>query len=92
MQGEKQKIGVGRKITYQFAIEEQLVEYGLVEREKDSGLTFKQLKVQAKALLENSPSSKRPFKASHSWAKKFCRRNKLEVGNLWWAVPKAFPQ
>lgn len=90
--GDKRKTGVGRKISYEFGFEEKILEYALAERENDSGLTFKMLKDKALEILGQSKPTKNTFKASHSWAKKFCKRNNLEVGTVWWAPPKAFPK
>lgn len=92
MQGSKQKIGVGRKITYDIQIEDSLLTFALAEREKESGLTFKKLKEKAIELISTSNSSqKNLFRGSQSWAKKFCKRNLVDIKDQW-KPPKFFPR
>ncbi len=85
------KVGVGRKISYDIKIEEQLLLFVMVEREQDKGLTFKELKDKAVSLVRGSKKTMERFQASHSWARKFCIRNELDIEDPF-VKPKYFPK
>eukprot|EP01022_Parablepharisma_sp_SALTPOND_P035452 TRINITY_DN9541_c0_g1_i1.p2 TRINITY_DN9541_c0_g1~~TRINITY_DN9541_c0_g1_i1.p2 ORF type:complete len:280 (+),score=33.11 TRINITY_DN9541_c0_g1_i1:87-926(+) len=91
VQGEKLKIGVGRKITYNLLLEEDLLLYGMIQREKPEGITIKQLKEKAMDMISQCGTKSKIFKASDGWAKKFCKRNLFDPNNIF-ASPKYFPK
>jgi hypothetical protein len=83
-QGEKLKVGVGRKITYGKEKEEEILTLALIAREEDKPFTIRNLKSIAKTIIGDN------FKASDGWAKKFCSRNKLVMGDKF-SQPKTLP-
>lgn len=92
VQGDKKKIGVGRKITYDMHLEEQLLSYAMVTRESDGGLSIKKLKQKAIDMIKKgnmTPSEK--FKGSDGWAKKFCKRNLFDINDKF-NCPRYFPK
>eukprot|EP00826_Nyctotherus_ovalis_P045266 TRINITY_DN498_c0_g1_i3.p2 TRINITY_DN498_c0_g1~~TRINITY_DN498_c0_g1_i3.p2 ORF type:complete len:249 (+),score=75.87 TRINITY_DN498_c0_g1_i3:137-883(+) len=82
-QGEKLKVGVGRKITYGKEKEEAILTLALVARE-EKPFTIRDLKQVAKNIIGDN------FKASDGWAKKFCSRNSLSLTDRF-GRPKNIP-
>jgi len=84
-QGEKLKIGVGRKITYGKEKEEEVLTLALCAREENKSFTIRDLKSIAKGIIGDN------FKASDGWAKKFCSRNNFAMGDKF-SQPKTIPR
>jgi len=86
-QGDKKKIGVGRKITYGIDKEQEILSFALKSREnEDKILTMRELKEKAKEIIGESEF----FKASDGWAKKFCCRNSFIISDKF-NIPKIIP-
>ena len=91
-QGDKRKLGVGRKITYERQVEEQILAYAMVARESPTRLSIHDLKLQAIQIVQaNVPHPRTPFKGSDGWAKKFCKRNQFDTKNVF-NCPKFLPK
>ena len=70
--------GAGRKLSYPAEIEEELVEWILILRDKNFPVSTMLLKEKAKKLIsQHNPS----FKASSGWMTKFLSRNKFTLRN-----------
>ena len=85
-QGEKLKVGVGRKITYGKEKEDEILNLAMAAREaRDVPFTIRDLKLIAKKVIGEN------FKASDGWAKKFCSRNSFNLSDKFNA-PKIVPK
>jgi hypothetical protein len=85
-------VGVGRKMTYDITLEEELLMYAMIEREKEEGVSIKKLKGKVLSMVKAKKlNSDRHFKGSDGWATKFCVRNSFDVGDAF-KCPKLFPK
>ncbi len=83
---------MGRKITYDHQVEEQIIAYAMVARESVGKLSIHDLKLQAIRIVQATAShSRAPFKGSDGWAKKFCKRNQFDPKNIF-NCPKFIPK
>lgn len=87
MQGDKKKIGVGRKVSYGKYIEESILMYAMRLRESDDGVRIPLVKSRAVELMGSYSS----FKASDGWYKKFSIRNWFNLHNKY-QLPKYLPE
>lgn len=66
------KPGAGRKISYGQDIEEKLIEWVLIQQDKQVCVSVQSLQVKAMVLIREANPD---FKASHGWAQKFMKRH-----------------
>jgi hypothetical protein len=88
VQGDKKKIGVGRKISYDKNTEENILNFAMKLRETEDNMKIPAVKNKAVEFMAGRLDK---FKASDGWYKKFSIRNMFNLNNKY-QLPKYMPE